>query len=112
MCLVYDAMQGWSVYKREVVTRRQFERHSRMVTQTHMLALEERRSYALLDNMLPKSIVKQLTVSCTTFRGCFSFKLLSHVLRWCRVGSVGGPQADRRPLPQCDRPVHGHERLH
>ena len=61
-CLLWLTAQSFSVFAREISQRRQCERQRRAVLQKQQLEVEERRSMALLANMLPLSIVKQLTV--------------------------------------------------
>lgn len=59
--IIFMLGMSFSVFAREVSQRRQSERQRRATIQKHLLEQEERRSMALLANMLPLSIVKQLT---------------------------------------------------
>ena len=54
--------QSIHMFLRENSKRRQFERQRRMRAQTRRLQAEQHRSSSLLLNMLPASIVRQLTV--------------------------------------------------
>ncbi len=79
-------MQAYSVFGREVSQRRQSERQRRAAHQKTLMELEERRSLALLANMLPLSIVKRLSVgSQTLFRvrscaACSCGRICMHLL--------------------------------
>jgi class 3 adenylate cyclase len=59
--IIFMLGMSFSVFAREVSQRRQSERQHRATLQKQLLEQEERRSMALLANMLPLSIVKQLT---------------------------------------------------
>jgi hypothetical protein len=62
------------MFLRETGKRRQYERQRRMKASTSQLAAEQQRSSTLLLNMLPASIVKQLTVR-TQHNDAFSLTL-------------------------------------
>ena len=86
------------MFLRETGKRRQYERQRRMKASTSQLAAEQQRSSTLLLNMLPASIVKQLTVR-TQHNDAFSLtpppsypSPISHPCRrahWLLPGLVG-----------------------